>query len=130
MLRFIVLVLALGAAAHAHAVPWCYRGHIVEVGNYSLDGSQLTAFAAANGITDHYWAGSYAAHQVCQVHAGWTGPSLGVPGAGQVEGLPYAPSGLLSGNGYHMSQGVSFRCKKCFPLMVVKPVRELELRSE
>jgi len=130
MLRSIVFVLALTAAAHAHAVPWCHRGHIVEVANYSLDGGQLTAFAAANGITDHYWAGSFAAYQTCQAHVGWSGPTFGVPGAGQVDGLPYAPSGLLSGNGYHMSQGVSFRCMKCFPLRVIKAVRDVELRSE
>jgi hypothetical protein len=120
----IALVLGLGAASTAQAVPWCHRGHIQSVATYHLDGPALIGFAAAEGISDPYWAASYAAHQTCQVHAGWTGPSFGVPGAGQVLGLPTAPSQLLSGNGYSMSMGVTFRCDKCFPLKVVRAVRE------
>ena len=92
-------VLALGAASHAHAVSWCYRSHIVEVANYSFSGAQLIGFAAGDGIIDQYWAASLAANQTCQLHAGWSDPSFGMPGAGQVEGLPCAPAGLLRGNG-------------------------------
>lgn len=130
MLRPVVFVLALFAATHAHAVEWCHRGYISEVGNYSLSGAQLTSYANTNGITNHFAAADYAAQNTCQAHAGWTGPTFGVPGAGHVEGLPYAPSSYLSGNGYHMSQGISFRCMKCFPLMVLKPIRDRELLSE
>jgi hypothetical protein len=130
ILRSIVFVLALGAAAHAHAVPGCYRGHIVEVANDSFDGAAMTSIAAANGITDHFWAASLAAYQSCQVHAGWSDPSFGVPGAGQVGCLLCASAELLSGNGRHLGRGVALRCKTCFPPMAVKPMRDVELRSE
>lgn len=118
------LVLGLGAVSTAHAVPWCHRGHIQTVASYQLDGAALANFAAQQGITNDQWAASYAAHLTCQVHAGWNGPSFGVPGAGQVLGLPTAPSQLLSGNGYSMSMGVSFDCQKCFPLRPLKPIRD------
>lgn len=130
MLRSVVFAFALAAATHAHAVEECHRGHIVEVANYSLSGPQLVSYATTNGITNHSAAAFYAAHQTCQAHAGWSGPTFGVPGAGHVDGVPYSPVSLLNGNGYNMSFGVSFRCMKCFPLRVLKPERELALRSE
>lgn len=130
-MKRILIALALGLAvvSTAHAVPWCHRGHISSVASYQLSGNQLIAFAAAEGITDPIWAASYAAHQTCQVHAGWNGPTFGVPGAGQVLGMPTAPPQLLTGNGYSMSMGVTFSCEKCFPLMVVRPIRDDFLRE-
>jgi hypothetical protein len=124
--------LMFGFIASAHAVPWCYRGHIYTAATVHYTEQNLLNWANANINwgnppnvidLDHYIAGE-ASFAACQVYAGWSGPNYGVPGAGQVYAQAFAPSSYTSGNGYSISQGLSFHCRKCSPLPVAVPIRE------
>ena len=49
--------------------------------------------------------------------------AFGVPGAGQVYASVYAPSTYTSTvNGYTISQGLWFKCMKCYPILEAEPV--------
>lgn len=124
-----LLLAALAVAPAAHAVPWCWKGTIAQVGpNQYLSPTQLQSWWTANGVpvgvaNPHYYVAFHASHQRCQVYAGWTGPTYNVPGAGQVQAHVYAPSSYLSTlNGYTISQGLWFKCMKCYPIMEAEPV--------
>jgi hypothetical protein len=119
------LVLGLVTASAAQAVPWCHRGHIQEVANVTYAESDLLDWAndnidwgnPPNVLNLHYYIGFHASHDRCQVHAGWSGPTFNVPGAGQVVANVYAPWTYTSTlNGYTISQGLQFRCMKCLPM--------------
>jgi len=127
---FLSAALMFGMIASAQAVPWCHRGQIYTVATINFTEQNLLNWANANinwsnppnvANLDFYIA-FHASFQACQVYAGWSGPSYGVPGAGQVQAQAFAPSSYTSGNGYSISQGVSFRCRKCSPLPVAVPL--------
>lgn len=128
------LGLMFGVIASAQAVPWCHGGHIYTAATINYTHQNLLDWADANIDwgnppnvinLDFYIAGT-ASQQACQVYAGWSGPTYGVPGAGQVVAQAFAPSSYTSGNGYSIAQGVSFHCRKCSPL----PVAVLPPRKE
>lgn len=132
MKRIIVgALLGLAAAATAHAVPWCHRGHIYQVADITFTEQDLLNWANANIDWNNppnvanldYYIAFHASHEACQHYAGWTGPTWGVPGAGQVIAEVYAPSSYgTTLDGYTISQGLKFRCMKCSPLPIAEPL--------
>ncbi len=129
MKRFVLaMLLVFGFVSTAQAVPWCWKGTVKQVGpNQYLSPVQLNNWWVANGVpvgvsNPHYYVAFHASHQTCQVYAGWSGPTYGVPGAGQVYASVYAPSTYTSTlNGYTISQGLWFKCMKCFPILEAEP---------
>jgi len=124
-----VLLLGLGLSATAHAVPWCHRGHISTVADITLNEAQLISYAANHlpsplpiWVTDpDRYIAFHASEAACGAYVGWSGPNFGVPGAGQVTTVPYAPTSYVSQiTGYSISQGVSFKCNKCMPFRVLR----------
>ncbi len=107
----ISLCLALGTATTAQAVPYCYKGTIVQTGFNYLSPAQLQAWWNTNGVpanngSPHWYVAFHAAHQYCTARygSGWIVTAWG-PG----------PSP------YNISQGISFRCGRCIPGMEPAP---------
>lgn len=124
------LALSLAVSTTAFAVPWCHRGHIEPVADITFSPVDLEDWADANlspplpvvANLDFYIA-SHASNQACQVYAGWSGPTLGVPGAGEVHAAVYAPMSYINTvSGYSIDQGLKFKCMKCLPMRVLRPV--------
>jgi len=122
MKRLILSVLlAAGAVSSAQAVPPCWPGSVVNVGGTQyLSPIQLNAWWATYGVpagvsNPHYYVAFHASDQRCKALYGsgaWA----------QITG----PSSILSTlNGYTISQGLWFQCKKCSGgLTPVDPIDE------
>ncbi len=130
MKRFLIsMLLSFGFVSTAHAVPWCWKGTIRQVAtNQYLSPLQLNNWWIANGVppvvgTPDYYVGVHASHQACQRYAGWSGPTYGIPGAGEVYASQYAPSNFASST-YTIAQGLWFSCTKCLPIVEAQPEPE------
>lgn len=103
---FLSLCMALGMVSTAQAVPWCYKGTIVQTGMNFLSPAVLQAWwnanpPPANNATPHWYVAFHAAHQYCAARygSGYIVTMWGTPGPGP----------------YNIAQGISFRCGKCIP---------------
>lgn len=101
----ISLFMVFGMVSAAHAVPYCYKGTIVQSGFNYISPLQLQVWwnnnpPPANVSNPHWYVAFYAAHQYCTARYG-TGFIVTEWGPG--------PSP------YNISQGISFRCGKCIP---------------
>ena len=108
----ISLCMVFGMVSTAQAVPYCYKGTILQTGFNQLTPTQLQIWwnnnpPPANNASPHWYVAFHAAHEYCKARYGsefivtqWgPGPS------------PYT-----------ISQGISFRCGKCIPGNELPPV--------
>lgn len=108
----ISLCMVFGMVSTAQAVPYCYRGTILQTGFNQLTPTQLQIWwnnnpPPANNASPHWHVAFHAAHEYCKARYGsdfivtqWApGPSP-----------------------YNISQGASFRCGKCIPGNELPPV--------
>lgn len=113
-------LLVLGCAPAAMAVPPCWPGSVVNVGPAQyLSPAQLSAWWSTNGVpanvaNAHYYVAFHASDQRCKALYGsgaWA----------QITG----PSSIISTlNGYTISQGLNFQCKKCSGGVIGVPIDE------
>lgn len=113
-------VLALGVVTSAEAVPPCWPNSPVNVGSVQyLSPTQLNAWWATNGVpgnvaNPHYYVAFHASDQQCKRLYGngaWA----------QIIG----PSSILTTlNGYTISQGLWFQCKRCPSLTPEVPIED------
>ena len=142
-MKKLLVAAAVGAAflssTAAQAVPWCWKGHIVEIGDVQWTQSQIIANFGPTTIPPYMtdpdrFIAFTAAYNYANSFSGGGGSWGGytVPGSGQVMVDPYAPYSYVSqGPGfYNLSQGLYFKMKKCFtvPVMIKHPaIRDFEL---
>lgn len=129
MKRLMTLAVGLAMAGSVSATTFCNGGFIQQVADITYSAEDLYDWAASNlpspppaVVNLDFWIASNAVAQACNVYAGWSGPTFGVIGAGSVVPQVYAPSSYGSGNGYSINQGAAFKCLKCLPHPVLRPV--------
>ena len=113
-------LLVLGCVPAAMAVPPCWPGSVVNVGGSQyLSPTQLSVWWSTHGVpanvaNPHYYVAGHATDQRCKALYG--------NGAWAVA---TGPSSLISTiNGYTISQGVSFQCKKCSGGLISVPIEQ------
>ncbi|MGI2258207.1 hypothetical protein [Shewanella sp. GXUN23E] len=120
----------------AQAVPWCYRGTIVQIADVTWGQSQILANFSGTipgGVADpEYYITSTATYNYSQNFVGGGGGFGGysVPGSGQVRVTHYAPYTFTNmvGPGYYFtSQGIKFRMDKCYTIPPMTAHLELEV---
>lgn len=130
------LLLAATASMQANAVPWCYKGTIVQIADVNWTQAQILANFTGSvpvGVAD---AEAYKAFTSSNNYAstfaggggGWGGYS--VPGSGQVRVTPYAPYTLTNMVGpgyYYTTQGMKFKLHKCYTIPPL--VRNVEVEK-
>ncbi len=122
------IIPALFAPNLADAVPWCHKGTIVQVANITLSGSTLSSMSA--GLTvpmgvsnpDYYKAYTVGAN-MCTTYSGGGGYG-NVPGKGTVRFVAYSPYSFTNGFDFNISQGLSFKCDKCY---AIPPLMEIHM---
>jgi hypothetical protein len=111
-------LLALACVPTAMAVPPCWPGSVVNVGPAQyLNPAQLSTWWATNGVPSgvsnpHAYVAFHATDQRCKALYGsgsWA----------QITG-PYSLTNTL--NGYTISQGVTFQCRKCSGGVIGVPI--------
>lgn len=109
----------------AEAVPWCYRGTVVEIADVNWTQGHINANffgSVPSGVADpEVYITHTATHNYANTFAGGGGGFGGysVPGSGQVKVVPYAPytyTNMVGPGYYYTTQGVSFKLKKCYTI--------------
>lgn len=129
-------LMAATASMQTHAVPWCYKGTIVQIGDVNWTQAQILANFTGTvpvGVADAevykaFTASNNYASTFAGGGGGWGGYS--VPGSGQVRVTHYAPYTLTNmvGPGYYFtSQGVKFKMHKCYTIPPL--VRNVEVEK-
>ncbi|MCH4294660.1 hypothetical protein MJ923_10150 [Shewanella sp. 3B26] len=130
------LLVAMSLSSLAQAVPWCYRGTIVQIADVSWSESQILANYSGTvpaGVADpEYYIAATATYNYSQNFVGGGGGFGGysVPGSGQVRVTHYAPYTFTNmvGPGYYFtSQGIKFRMDKCYTIPPMTEHVELEI---
>lgn len=130
-LSLIAASLVLLSSTAAQAVPWCWRGTIVEIQDVTWNGSQiLTNFGGGpvpGGVLNpDYFKAYTAATTYASSFAGGGGGFGGysVPGSGEVLVFAYAPTNYTNGpiGSYNVAQGISFKLKKCYTIVPLTAV--------
>lgn len=113
----------------AQAVPWCYKGTIVNnYGSKNFSHSELLAvqndlitsgdLGYQNNSDQQAYVAYTATHAHAQVYAGAAGPNWNnVPGHGQVRTriiAPYTLTNMVGPGYYYISQGAQAKYDKCF----------------
>lgn len=124
----------------AQAVPWCYRGTIVQIADVQWSEAQILANfygTVPSGVADpEVYIASHASNNYASLFAGGGGGFGGysVPGSGTVRVIPYAPHSLVGmvGPGYYFTnQGMKFKMQKCYTIPPMVAVKEkLKLTPE
>jgi hypothetical protein len=139
-MKKLLIAAAIGStllSSVAQAVPWCYKGTIVQIADVNWSESQILANftgTVPGGVVDpEVYITSTATHIYANSFAGGGGSFGGysVPGSGQVRVVPYAPytyTNMVGPGYYFTSQGVRFKMDKCYtiaPLTAHLEVAEL-----
>jgi hypothetical protein len=116
----LILLLSWGTA---QAVPWCWRGTILEIQDVTWTETEImmnfSGPIPAGVYDDEYYTTFTATHNYAATFAGGGGGFGGysVPGSGQVKVQAYAPNSYVNmvgpGN-YFTSDGVQFKLLKCY----------------
>ena len=121
MKRFVLAaMLAVGCVSTAQAVPPCWPGSVVNVGpGQYLSPVQLNNWWVTYGVpagvaNPHYYVAFHASDKVCKT----------LYGSGSWAQITGPSSYLTTLNGYTISQGLWFQCKKCSTVMEPVPVDE------
>lgn len=125
-------------ATSAQAVPWCWKGSIVQIADVSWNQSQILANFNGPVPANHPYPDHYIVYEATRNFAnlfsgggggfgGWT-----VPGSGQVQVQHYAPytlTNMMPGN-YDISQGVRFKMKKCYSIPMMVQISEQDISKD
>ncbi len=113
------------ASTAAQAVPWCYKGTIVQIADVSWSEAQInanfTGTVPAGVLDPEVYITATATNNYASTFTGGGGGFGGysVPNSGQVRVIPYAPytyTNMVGPGYYFTSQGVKFKMEKCYTI--------------